>query len=102
MSGLNNDNLNIPEYDRDHIWHPFSRGRLSSVKPDNIEIVSGKGALLYDSSGTSYIDAVSSWWVNLHVMVIPYLARPLVTSLRSWIMSSLPDLRMSQRSGSLL
>ncbi len=31
-----------------------------------IIITHGKGAEIYDIHGKSYIDAVSSWWVNLH------------------------------------
>lgn len=30
-----------------------------------VPIVSGKGAWLYDAGGNRYLDAISSWWVNL-------------------------------------
>src|SRR5580658_1118503 len=39
-----------------------------------IPIVSGSGALLFDEQGNSYIDAISSWWVNLHGHAHPYIA----------------------------
>jgi adenosylmethionine---8-amino-7-oxononanoate aminotransferase len=39
-----------------------------------IPIVSGSGALLFDEQGKSYIDAISSWWVNLHGHAHPYIA----------------------------
>jgi len=46
-----------------HIWHPFT----PQVGADsNIAILKGKGSLLFDEEGQAYIDAISSWWVNLH------------------------------------
>lgn len=39
-----------------------------------IPIVNGKGTLLYDDKGNSYIDAISSWWVTLHGHAHPYIA----------------------------
>jgi adenosylmethionine-8-amino-7-oxononanoate aminotransferase len=39
-----------------------------------IAITSGKGAMLYSEDGKSYIDAISSWWVNLHGHAHPYIA----------------------------
>jgi adenosylmethionine-8-amino-7-oxononanoate aminotransferase len=34
-----------------------------------------KGVYLYDAAGNSYIDAISSWWVNIHGHAHPYLAQ---------------------------
>ncbi len=56
MSGLINR-------DKKHVWHPFSQHATSG---DPLPIVSAKGTLLYDEKGKSYIDANSSWWVNIH------------------------------------
>jgi len=55
--------MNLANRDFASVLHPFS-----SYQADirNIVIKSGKGALLFDEMGNSYIDAVSSWWVNLH------------------------------------
>ncbi len=39
-----------------------------------LAIVKGKGTLLFDEKGNSYIDAISSWWVNLHGHGHPYIA----------------------------
>ncbi len=44
---------------------------------DPIAIVKGKGSLLFDEQGNSYIDAISSWWVNLHGHAHPYIAEKL-------------------------
>lgn len=39
-----------------------------------LPIVKGKGSLLYDEQGISYLDAISSWWVTLHGHGHPYIA----------------------------
>ena len=44
---------------------------------DPIAIIKGKGSLLFDEQGNSYIDAISSWWVNLHGHAHPYIAEKL-------------------------
>lgn len=55
--------MNLTDRDRNTIWHPYTQ---SGIFPNSIGIVSGKGALLFDENGKTYIDAISSWWVNLH------------------------------------
>ncbi|MBC8173653.1 MAG: adenosylmethionine--8-amino-7-oxononanoate transaminase [Chitinophagales bacterium] len=40
-----------------------------------IHIVRGEGALLFDKQGKKYIDAISSWWTNLHGHADPYIAQ---------------------------
>ena len=55
---------NFQERDLRHIWHPCSQMKDNEESPPII-IERGKGAYLYDLSGKSYLDAVSSWWVNL-------------------------------------
>ena len=42
--------------------------------PDPIPIVKGDGVYLIDEHGNKYIDAISSWWVNLHGHAHPYIA----------------------------
>ena len=41
---------------------------------DPVPIVKGSGSLLFAEDGSSYIDAISSWWVNLHGHAHPYIA----------------------------
>jgi adenosylmethionine---8-amino-7-oxononanoate aminotransferase len=53
------------------IWHPYTQ-HLHAETP--IPVTRGEGALLFDEKGNSYIDAVSSWWVNLHGHANPYIA----------------------------
>lgn len=55
-----------------NIWHPYTQMQTAG-KPVNI--VKGKGTYLFDDEGTRYIDAVSSWWTNLHGHAHPYIAK---------------------------
>ena len=45
--------------------------------PAPIHIVRGEGALLFDVDGKTYIDAISSWWTNIHGHAHPWLAQKL-------------------------
>lgn len=40
-----------------------------------VHIARGEGALLFDTSGKQYIDAISSWWTNIHGHAHPYIAQ---------------------------
>ncbi len=51
------------ERDRINVWHPFSQHATAG---DPLPVVRAEGTLLYDDQGKSYIDANSSWWVNVH------------------------------------
>lgn len=42
----------------------------------------GKGTLLFDEQGKSYIDAISSWWVNLHGHSHPHIAKKIAEQLQ--------------------
>ncbi|MEA1952793.1 MAG: adenosylmethionine--8-amino-7-oxononanoate transaminase [Campylobacterota bacterium] len=57
-------NMEMMKRDLDVIWHPCTQMKDHETLP-LIPIKSGKGIYLYDFEGNSYIDAVSSWWVNL-------------------------------------
>ncbi|HFS85016.1 MAG TPA: adenosylmethionine--8-amino-7-oxononanoate transaminase [Epsilonproteobacteria bacterium] len=50
--------------DLEVIWHPCTQMKDHETLP-LIPIRSGKGVYLYDFEGNKYIDAISSWWVNL-------------------------------------
>jgi adenosylmethionine---8-amino-7-oxononanoate aminotransferase len=60
------------ERDKAVVWHPFSHQWKEELP---ITIVKGEGSLLYDDNGKAYIDAISSWWVNLHGHAHPYMAQ---------------------------
>ena len=60
--------------DLDVIWHPYTQMKTA---PAPIGIVRGQGALLFDENNNSYIDATSSWWVNIHGHSHPHIAQQL-------------------------
>ncbi len=57
-------NSEMMQRDLEVIWHPCTQMKDHETLP-LVPIKSGKGVYLYDFEGQSYIDAVSSWWVNL-------------------------------------
>jgi adenosylmethionine-8-amino-7-oxononanoate aminotransferase len=46
------------------VWHPCTQMKTHETLP-LLPIARGAGAWLYDFDGRRYLDAVSSWWVNL-------------------------------------
>jgi adenosylmethionine-8-amino-7-oxononanoate aminotransferase len=54
------------------IWHPCTQMKDHETLP-LVPVKSGKGVYLYDFEGNSYIDAISSWWVNLFGHANPYI-----------------------------
>lgn len=46
------------------VWHPCTQMKQHETYP-LIPIQRGDGVWLYDADGKQYLDAVSSWWVNL-------------------------------------
>lgn len=61
---LTKTNRNMMERDLEVIWHPCTQMKDHETLP-LIPIKSGKGVYLFDFDGNEYIDAVSSWWVNI-------------------------------------
>lgn len=59
------------ENDRKSVWHPFTAVNEDTI---NIPIEKGEGCWLIDANGNRYLDAISSWWVNLHGHSNPYIA----------------------------
>jgi len=57
-------NSEMMQRDLEVIWHPCTQMKDHETLP-LVPIKSGKGIYLYDFEGNAYIDAVSSWWVNL-------------------------------------
>lgn len=46
------------------VWHPCTQMQHHESLP-LIPVSHGRGAWLYDSDGQRYLDAISSWWVNM-------------------------------------
>jgi len=63
--------MRLQDRDKAVIWHPFTSFKQA---PEPIPIVKGEGVYLTDEAGNQYIDAISSWWVNLHGHAHPYIA----------------------------
>ena len=57
--------------DKKVIWHPFTP-LLSGEDP--IVVTRAEGVYLHTADGRRIIDAVSSWWVNLHGHSHPHIA----------------------------
>jgi len=61
---MNNRNAQIVTEDLKNIWHPCTQMKDHETLP-LIPISRGEGIYLYDFDNNSYIDAISSWWVNI-------------------------------------
>ncbi len=61
----------LTEADRKYIWHPYTP---LLPQADILPVVKAEGCYLYLENGRKILDAVSSWWVNLHGHSHPYLA----------------------------
>ena len=57
-------NREMIERDLKAVWHPCTQMKDHETLP-LIPFKRGEGVWLYDFDGNRYIDAVSSWWVNL-------------------------------------
>ena len=53
------------------IWHPFTQDAL---EPAPIFIERAEGVYLYTPDGRRILDAISSWWVNLHGHAHPLIS----------------------------
>ena len=75
---MNDKNLSIRSFK--HIWHPCTQMKHHETHP-HVSIGKGQGIWLYDTNGKRYMDAISSWWVNLFGHCHPYINDALVDQL---------------------
>ena len=61
---MNHKNTQIVTEDLKYIWHPCTQMKDHETLP-LIPINRGEGVYLYDFDDKPYIDAISSWWVNI-------------------------------------
>jgi adenosylmethionine---8-amino-7-oxononanoate aminotransferase len=54
----------LAERDLRVVWHPCTQMKDHEWLPMT-PIARGEGVWLYDHDGRRYLDAISSWWVNL-------------------------------------
>ncbi len=67
------------------VWHPCTQMRLHA--PDGaaqplLPIARAEGVWLHDADGARYLDAISSWWVNLFGHNHPHIRAALVDQLQ--------------------
>ena len=70
----------LTERDQAVIWHPYTQ--MQHADPP-IAIVRGEGVYLIADDGTKYLDAISSWWVNIHGHAHPYIAEKVAEQLKT-------------------
>jgi adenosylmethionine-8-amino-7-oxononanoate aminotransferase len=63
------------------VWHPCTQMKVHETLP-LVPIARGAGVWLYDFEGRRYLDAVSSWWVNLFGHANPRINAALIGQLR--------------------
>ncbi len=68
---LSGNKLNTPRHSDDwvarslrSVWHPCTQMQHHETVP-LIPVSHGRGSWLVDTQGKEYLDAISSWWVNL-------------------------------------
>src|SRR5579864_7971170 len=61
------------------VWHPFTQEALD---PQPVPIEHGEGVYLYTRDGRKLIDAISSWWVNIHGHAHPLIANAIADQAR--------------------
>jgi len=66
--------------DNEYIWHPYTS--LQGVD-DPILVESAKGVYLHTADGRKILDAVSSWWVNIHGHCNDYIADAIARQART-------------------
>jgi adenosylmethionine-8-amino-7-oxononanoate aminotransferase len=77
-----NLNQHWMQQDLKSLWHPCTQMKDHERLPV-IPIKKGKGVWLEDFEGNRYLDAVSSWWVNLFGHSNPYINEAIKNQLES-------------------
>ena len=70
--------MSLLERDAAVIWHPYTQMKTAGL---TVPIVKGQGLYLTDENGKQYMDAISSWWVNIHGHAHPYIAQKVAEQL---------------------
>jgi len=67
---------------RTAVWHPCTQMKHHETLPI-VPIARAQGCWLYDCDGRRYLDAVSSWWVNLFGHAEPRINAALIAQLQT-------------------
>lgn len=54
-----------------YIWHPFTQMKTANAP---LHVVKAKDCTLFTADGNEYLDAIASWWVNIHGHCNEYIA----------------------------
>lgn len=65
-------NETLTQRDKKYLWHPYIQ---HGIDQESLPVISAKGSVLTLEDGTEIIDAISSWWVNLHGHAHPTIAQ---------------------------
>jgi len=79
---MSSDNTQLVDRDLAVLWHPCSQMKDYESLP-MIPIRRGRGPWLEDFDGKRYLDAISSWWVNLFGHANPAINRAIRDQLES-------------------
>ncbi len=63
-----------------HVWHPFTHLKYAETP---VNIIKSEGAYYFSDDGRKIIDAISSWWVNLHGHCHPYISEQVSRQLQT-------------------
>jgi adenosylmethionine---8-amino-7-oxononanoate aminotransferase len=73
--------MNTGRKDKELVWHPFTHLKFAG---EHICIEKAEGTYYFDEKGNKYIDAISSWWVNLHGHSHPYINKKISEQLQKF------------------
>jgi adenosylmethionine-8-amino-7-oxononanoate aminotransferase len=88
------------------VWHPCTQMQHHESTP-LVPVSSGRGAWLYDANGRRYLDAISSWWVNVFGHANPRINAAIkeqLDTLEHAMLAGLthePVIRLSEKLGAL-
>ena len=73
-------NFNLKEIWDKNIWQAYTQMKLTPFPP---VIEKAKGVYLYDKDKNKIIDAIGSWWVNIHGHNHPYINKKLIKQIKT-------------------
>lgn len=62
----------LVQRDQKYLWHPYAQ---HGIETEFLPVIAAKGSTLILEDGKTIIDAISSWWVNLHGHSHPIIAQ---------------------------
>ena len=71
--------MTLQEKDKKYIWHPFTP---LQGEEEPLLITSAEGIYLHTADGRKIIDAISSWWVNIHGHSNQFIAQAIADQAR--------------------